>query len=461
LQDRFDPARLPHASDGAALTSQASSEQIRWRASTRIAFRFVFCYLTLYTLYILAEEQVLFRYWVSGRLTDSFSDPFWHHVVPWVGKHILHLASAITIFTNGSGDTTYDYVLILCELFVAGVATVIWSALDRKRSNYRILYGWLTFVVTLALALEMFSYGMDKLIPVQFGSLTLARLSQRVGELSPMDLLWTFMAASKPYTMFAGLAEVLAGILLLVPQLRTLGALVTIGSMSQVFALDMSYDVPVKLGSLHYLLMAVFLLAPDMRRLLDVLVLNRTAAPRTFTPISNQSWIHRATLIVPALLGVLWLSTLTHFSLKRYTAENPAAVAQSPLYGVWIVDDFIITGIPRPLLTDKLANDMNVGLGDTWTELIFDAPGILLIHFSNGVLDYTKLTIDQVKNTVSVGDEGDVNWKSDFAYQRAGDLLNLRGYINGNAVALKLHRLDLANNRLTSRGFHWINEFPF
>jgi hypothetical protein len=453
---------LPHASDGAALNPQASSEQIRWRASTRIAFRFVFCYLTLYTLYILAEEQVLFRYWVSGRLTDSFSDPFWHHVVPWVGQHILHLASAITIFTNGSGDTTYDYVLILCELFVAGVATVTWSILDRKRSNYRILHGWLTFVVTLALALEMFSYGMDKLIPVQFGSLTLARLSQRVGELSPMDLLWTFMAASKPYTMFAGLAEVLAGILLLVPHLRTLGALVTIGSMSQVFALDMSYDVPVKLGSLHYLLMAVFILAPDMRRLLDVLVLNRTAAPRTFTPLSNRSWINRGTLILPVLLSVLSVSTLAHFSLKRYAAENPTAVARSPLYGIWIVDDFSATGIPGPLLTDKLASDMNVGLGgDRWTELIFDAPGILLIHFSNGVLDYTQLTLDQVKNTVSVSDEADLNWKSDFAYQRTGDRLNLQGYINGNAVALKLHRLDLSNNRLTSRGFHWINESPF
>jgi len=443
------------------LNWQSEAEQARWRASTRVAFRFVFCYLTLYTLYILGNEQELFHYWIFGRLTDSFIDPLWHRVVPWVGKHIPHLATDITIFTNGSGDTTYDYVLVLCELFVAAVATVVWSALDRKRSNYRVLREWLRLLVTLALAMEMFSYGMDKLIPVQFGSLTLARLSQRVGELSPEDMLWTFMAASKPYTMFTGLTEVLAGILLLVPRLRTLGALVTVGAMSQVFALDMSYDVPVKLGSLHYLLMAAFLLVPETERLLNVLVLNRTAAPRTFTALSNRSWINRVALILPVLLAVLWLSTVTHFSLKRYAAENPSAVAQCPLYGVWIVDDFSATGIPKPLLTEKLARDMNIGSGDTFTELIFDAPGSLLIHFSNGVLDYTKLTIDQVKNTASVSDDDDVNWKSDFAYQRAGDRLNLQGHINGNLVTLKLHRWDLANSRLTSRGFHWINEFPF
>src|SRR5208282_313026 len=110
-------------------------------------------------------------------------------------------------------------------------------------------------------------------------SLGLARLSERVGNLSPFRMLWTFMAASKPYTSFSGFAEVLAGVLLLVPQLTTLGALITIGVTANVFALNMSYDVPVKLGSLHYLLMAMFLVAPETQRLVNVFILNRPAAP--------------------------------------------------------------------------------------------------------------------------------------------------------------------------------------
>ncbi|HEX8815479.1 MAG TPA: hypothetical protein VF753_08260 [Terriglobales bacterium] len=444
------------ASDG-----QNVSEQVVWRTSTLVAFRFAFCYLTLYMLYVLGNEQELVGYFVSGHLANSFVDPLWHRVVPWVGKHILHPSTDITIFTNGSGDTTYDYVLVLCELFVAAVGTVIWSVLDRKRSNYRRLYEWLTLAVALVLAMEMFSYGMDKLIPVRFGSLSLARLSKRVGEFSPMGLLWTFMAASKPYTIFAGFAEVLAGVLLLWPRLRTLGALVAIGAMSQVFALDMSYDVPVKLGSLHYLLMAAFLLVPDGKRLLNVLVLNRTAMPRTFTPLSNRKWVNRAAVILPMVSGVVWLAMLTRFSLKRYAIENPAAVGQSPLYGVWVVDDFSVTENSGPLLTDKLARQMHIGISDTPSEFIFDSPGALIIQFSNGVLDYTDVAIDQAKTDMTVSDEGDVNWKTDFAYQRSGDRLTLRGHMNGDAVDLRLHRLDLANDRLTSRGFHWINERPF
>ena len=38
--------------------------------------------------------------------------------MPWVGRHILHLSYAITVFPNGSGDTTYNYVEVLCFLAV-------------------------------------------------------------------------------------------------------------------------------------------------------------------------------------------------------------------------------------------------------------------------------------------------------------------------------------------------------
>lgn len=455
------------------MNGQTGARQINWRSSTRIAFRFVFCYLALYCLYIFAGDQQFFHYLASGRLTDSFVDPFWHHVVPWVGKHILHLSTYITIFSYNSGDTTYDYVLILCELFLAAVATVVWSLLDLKRPNYRVLHEWLRFVVRLALATALFTYGMDKLIPVQFGSLTLARLSQRVGDLSPFSMLWTFMAASKPYTIFSGFAEVLGGVLLLVPQLTTLGALITIGVMANVFALDMSYDVPVKLGSLHYLLMAMFLAAPEAQRLMNVFVLNRPAAPLVSVPLSNRRWINQSALILSALVGIVCLAALAHFSLKRYAEQNPPATDRSPLYGAWVVDEFSVSGddagnpVPgdfaRAFLTPKLAADMNVAPGqDRWTELIFETPATANIIFGNGFLDYVTLSLDPQKQTASIRDDGDLSWKCDFVYQRTGgQQLTLQGTINANPVTLKLHRSDDSKMILTSRGFHWINEHPF
>lgn len=51
--------------------------------------------------------------------------------------------------------------------------------------------------------------------------------------------------------------------------------------MANVFMLNMSYAVPLKILSSHLLLLSLFLIAPDARRLADVFVLNRGAARAT------------------------------------------------------------------------------------------------------------------------------------------------------------------------------------
>lgn len=199
----------------------------RWELLTRVAFRLTFCYLLLHCVHLAGILTQFLGYATKHSLGD-FLDPLWHRVVPWVGTHVLHLGRGIIVpgAARSSGDTTYDYVVIVCELVVAAVGALIWSVLDRKRPNYRVLNEWLRFAVKLILAGLLFAC-TDKVFPLQFGTLSLATLSQRVGDLSPMDLLWTFMAGSKAYTVFTGAVEVIAGILLRIPRCTTLGALIS------------------------------------------------------------------------------------------------------------------------------------------------------------------------------------------------------------------------------------------
>src|SRR6185369_17105359 len=128
---------------------------------------------------------------------------------------------------------------------------------------HRHVYTYLRFYVASA----MFSYGIQKVIPAQFLPLSLDRLVQTYGSSSPMGLLWTFMGASPAYEMFAGAAELLAGLLLIFRRTALLGALVTIGVMSNVVALNLAFDASIKIYASHLLLMAVFLAAPDARKL--------------------------------------------------------------------------------------------------------------------------------------------------------------------------------------------------
>jgi UPF0716 family protein affecting phage T7 exclusion len=63
---------------------------------------------------------------------------------------------------------------------------------------------------------------------------------------SPAGILWNSVGASPAYEIFAGVAELAAGLLLMFPQTVTLGALACLADMTQVWMLNMTYDVPVK-----------------------------------------------------------------------------------------------------------------------------------------------------------------------------------------------------------------------
>ena len=65
---------------------------------------------------------------------SSVFDPLWHRVIPWIGMALLGLP--IANFTNGSGDTMYDWVRIATMGVLGLVGGIVWSILDRRRTNY-------------------------------------------------------------------------------------------------------------------------------------------------------------------------------------------------------------------------------------------------------------------------------------------------------------------------------------
>src|SRR5262249_770946 len=133
--------------------------------------------------------------------------------------------------------------------------------------NYVVLHKWFHLFLRFALGSEMVLYGMDKLVPMQMPFPQLTRLVEPYGNFSPMGVLWYSIGASPAYEMFVGGAEMVGGILLFFPRTAMLGALVCLADVIEVFALNMTYDVPVKLFSFHLILMSLVLLAPELRRI--------------------------------------------------------------------------------------------------------------------------------------------------------------------------------------------------
>ncbi len=428
----------------------APEQTATWSLATRIGFRFVFSYAILYFYPIALGSR-------GGAPGDAYQNPvrsMWAHVVPWVGANVLHLSGPLTESFNGSGDQQYDYVLWFCITVFAVVAAAVWSLLDRKRTNYEVLYQWLRIFVRLSLAITMLSYGWNKLYRMQFPEIKLAKLLDTYGQSSPEGLLWAFMDFSRAYSFFGGVGETLGGMLLVIPGLTTLGALITAGVMSNVLVMNFCYDVSRKIFSIHIMLMCIFLLLPDMRRLLEFFVLRRQvqlAAPR---PLFRKKSYNTGLLVIQIGIGIY--ISIVCASQGHRTAIKYATHLQAPLRGIWAVDEFIIDAAPRPpLITDT----------QRWQRVIFDNPDELTIQPMDGTLQQYAMKLDTVSKSASLLGIDKPGSKGTLTINISQpDRLTLQGEMDGHQVSAVLSRVNLDDSTkfvLTNRGFHWVTPFVF
>src|SRR4051812_8697858 len=112
------------------------ASQPSWTPVSKIVFRFFVVYFILYVL------PFPFGHFTGIGSLWQYYNSLWYSFVPWVGKSIIGLSYDITIFPNGSGDTTYNYIHVLILATISFLACVIWSILDWRRVNYSRMAYW-------------------------------------------------------------------------------------------------------------------------------------------------------------------------------------------------------------------------------------------------------------------------------------------------------------------------------
>jgi uncharacterized membrane protein YphA (DoxX/SURF4 family) len=425
-----------------AATAPPLTERAPWRASTKLAFRFCFVYGSLYVLLTQMLNSIV-------RLPIPELQTLWpaRQLVMWTARHVFHIQQPLVIF-SGSGDKTFDWVEVFCLLVVAAVATLVWSVVDRRRPDYRRLFRWFHLLARVALAATLLEYGMMKAIPLQMPAPFLTRLIEPFGNFSPMGVLWLSIGASRPYEIFTGCAELLAGILLLLPGASLLGALVALADTAQVFALNMTYDVPVKLLSFQLVLLSLFILAPDAKRLWDFLVLNRSAGSSTSWPPGEGRRSKRVVIAAQLVLCAYLLLMNVQRSVQGWYQYGGGAPLP-PYYGIWNVDEMIRDAETRPpLLTDA----------NRWRRVVIQrANSVALQRMNDSVATY-RAVLSGYSLSLYEGD----NKTATFTIERpATDRLTLDGTMDRHRVRMQLSLLDRKNFLLVSRGFNWVQEYPF
>jgi hypothetical protein len=418
-----------------------------WRFLTRVAFRFCVVYFGLFCL-LFMQIMVVFTGVLGAVLPPGAA--VWQMtalepVTEWVGHHVFGVDAALRP-SSRSGDQTAMWVFMFILLVVAIMAAVLWSVLDRRRTHYRPLHAWFMVFVRMCLGGQMLVYGAAKVIPVQMPAPPLTSLLRPYGQLPPTWVLWLQVGSSYPYEIALGVVELVAGVLLFWPRTATLGALLALASMAQVFLLNMTFDVSVKILSFQLLLLSLVLLAPNAERLANVLVLQRSSLPATQPVLFTTGRANKAATAVQVGLGA-WVLAGSMLLSGLEWHDDGGGRPKPDLYGIWTVDTFTRDGVTLPpLITQQ----------HRWQRLIIDYPDRLSYQLMDGVI-ITRGAVF-TGHTISVSD---TPVPATLTIDRiAPDQLRLSGKLHGHPVTTALRRLDLNSFPLRRYSFHWIQEYP-
>jgi hypothetical protein len=441
-----DSTYTPHTSSAAE-----SSPAPRWHPTTLVAFRFCFVYLGLYVVLTQMLQGIVAIPKLDVPELGTLA-PF-RAAVKWIGAHLLGIAKPFPHALTGSGDRTFDWVQSFTFLLVAGIVTIVWSAIARRLTNHQRLYAWFRLFLRIALGTTMLTYGFIKLIPLQMPAPTLGRLLEPFGNFSPMGVLWASIGASRPYEMVVGTAEVMGGLLVMIPQTSRIGAILCLVDAADVFALNMTYDVPVKLFSFHLVLMSLFLLMMDAQPLVNLFLLGRTDALRPEPAVARSPRGQRIAVAAQIVFTLYIAGYFAWGNAKSWTQYGGGA-PKPPLYGIWEVGEMTVDGVSRPPL-----------LGDTlrWRRMYTYRAGQMAFQRMNDSIGGYVAKVDTTARQIVLTLARDSTLpKQTLAYSRPdADHLILDGPFFGHTVHAEAKLRPTNGFLLMSRGFHWVQEVPF
>jgi hypothetical protein len=296
----------------------------------------------------------------------------------------------------------------------------------------------------------MIVYGFIKLFEGQFAFPGITQLEKTYGSSSPMNLLWTFMGFSRPYTVFTGGLETLCGLLLLFRRTTAIGCLMTIAVMSNVVMLNLFYDVPVKLFSMHLLFIAFIIVWPDIKRIYNFFIRHTPATLTTSKLLLPKKWMRITRIIVKGLvIIILMVGQVTEIAEDN---DEYYKNTQHGLNGMYKTDLFVLN-------KDTLrAGDAHL---KRWSRLILE-DGYSEIYFGADSLRYYQLSADTVHKKIVMTSYKDSAEKYRFTYRALPDnRFVFSGVCRSDSIFATFKRKQKTDYLLVNRGFHWINETPY
>jgi len=346
-----------------------SKPPLVWKSYQKIAFRVAFIFFVLMTI---PENPQWY--------TQFFQ-------FDWTSLHyrdLYDVARFQPIFIRGGGY--YGYAEWLVLFAVAIVGGLIWTAADRKRQEYNVLYYWLTVIVRYRAAIGIIGFAFTKVLPVQMPYPSTGILNTNFGDLTAQKIYWLSISVVPWYQVFAGIVELSAGILLFFRKTATLGAIILFGALGDIVYVNFAYDGGVHVYSSYFVLFALFLLAKEVPKIYNLFILERYTVPVNFDIQIREKWLRITRVALKSGVIILFLFVFFYIQLNNFLYDpykQPAAKGISKLRGYYQVSEFRINNQVIPYSPQDSLRWQEVTF-EKWTTLTYKQNRSVPLDLSNG-----------------------------------------------------------------------------
>ena len=147
------------------------------------------------------------------------------------------------------------------------------------------------------------------------------------------------MGYSKTYSLFSAICEITAGILLLIRRTTVLGGLLSFAIMLNIVILNFSYDVPVKLFSIHLTLISIFVIHQNLFNLLSFFTGHTAKIDFNRIELKNK-WLKTGRI----LFIVLILSSVIAPFYYQISSQKTPPDSDNNLNGIYSMESFNVNG---------------------------------------------------------------------------------------------------------------------
>ena len=279
-----------------------------------------------------------------------------------------------------------DYADWGVALLIGLVGGAIWSLLDRKRKTYFELYYWIRVVVRYRAGIGIIGFGFTKLFPTQMPYPSLGLLNSNFGDFTAQKIYWLSVGIVPWYQVFGGVVEILAGALLLFRKTTTFGAILLIAALGDITFVNYAYDGGVHVYAFYFVVLGLFLLADDIPKLYNLLILERYTVPFRIYPNLSKPTLRYTRIGLKGLTFLIFFGVMTYTEIINFKYDpykQPATAGVKNLRGNYQVTEFKINGqvIPYNPLDSTRWQEATF---ENWTTLTFRVNRPVLIDPSNG-----------------------------------------------------------------------------